>query len=80
MVMILIIMQRSLHCWIHIMVRVKVSLLSHGTLIHKFNWVIDNETLIQHVKPSDKLEKPLLPPTKITSNSGIRHKYPTISC
>lgn len=47
------------------MARVKVSLTSYGKPIHKFYWVLDKETVIQHVKPSDELEKPLPPPTKM---------------
>ncbi|XP_055826441.1 uncharacterized protein LOC129894844 [Solanum dulcamara] len=45
--------------------RVKVSPTSYRRLIHKFYWMLDKETLIEHVKSTDELDKPLLPPTKI---------------
>ncbi|WMV51580.1 hypothetical protein MTR67_044965 [Solanum verrucosum] len=45
--------------------KVKVSPTSYGKPIHKFYWVLDKEAVIEHIKPSNKLEKPLPPPTKL---------------
>ncbi|KAK4734297.1 hypothetical protein R3W88_008558 [Solanum pinnatisectum] len=55
--------------------KVKVSPTSYGKSIHKFYWVLDKETVIEHIKPSNKLEKPLPPPTKlnITTFDRIPH-------
>ncbi|KAK4708632.1 hypothetical protein R3W88_029557 [Solanum pinnatisectum] len=39
--------------------RVKVSLPSYGRIIHKFYWVLYKETLIEHIKPNNELEKSL---------------------
>ncbi|KAH0721970.1 hypothetical protein KY289_005014 [Solanum tuberosum] len=55
--------------------KVKVSTTSYGKPIHKFYWVLDKETVIEHIKPSNELEKPLPPPTKlnITTFDRIPH-------
>ncbi|KAH0765133.1 hypothetical protein KY285_001004 [Solanum tuberosum] len=55
--------------------RVKVSLTSYGKPIHKFYWILDKETVIEQIKPSNEVEKPLPPPTKlpITSFDHIPH-------
>ncbi|KAG5590999.1 hypothetical protein H5410_041513 [Solanum commersonii] len=45
--------------------RVKVSPTSYGKSIHNFYWILDKETVIEHIKPSNELEKPLPPPTKL---------------
>ncbi|KAH0680327.1 hypothetical protein KY284_021412 [Solanum tuberosum] len=55
--------------------RVKVSLTSYGKPLHKFYWILYKETVIEHIKPSNELEKPLPPPTKlnITTFDRIPH-------
>ncbi|KAG5605670.1 hypothetical protein H5410_027162 [Solanum commersonii] len=55
--------------------RVKVSPTSYGKPIHKFYWILDKETVIEHIKPSNELEKPLPQPTKlnITTFDRIPH-------
>ncbi|KAG5580389.1 hypothetical protein H5410_051016 [Solanum commersonii] len=55
--------------------KVKVSTTSYGKPIHKFYWVLDKETIIEHIKPSNELEKRLPPPTKmnITTFDRIPH-------
>ncbi|KAG5591879.1 hypothetical protein H5410_042393 [Solanum commersonii] len=55
--------------------RVKVSPTLYGKSIHKFYWILDKETVIEHIKPSNELEKPLPPPTKlnITTFDRIPH-------
>ncbi|KAH0650017.1 hypothetical protein KY284_029929, partial [Solanum tuberosum] len=55
--------------------KVKVSPPSYGKPIHKFYWILDKETVIEHIKPSNELEKPLPPPTKlnITTFDRIPH-------
>uniref|UniRef100_M1BTJ1 70 kDa subunit of replication protein A n=1 Tax=Solanum tuberosum TaxID=4113 RepID=M1BTJ1_SOLTU len=55
--------------------KVKVSLTSYGKPIHKFYWVLDKETVIEHIKPSTELETSLPPPTKlnITTFDRIPH-------
>ncbi|KAL3376320.1 hypothetical protein AABB24_002986 [Solanum stoloniferum] len=55
--------------------RVKVSPTSYGKPIHKFYWILDKETVIEQIKPSNEVEKPLPPPTKlnITSFDRIPH-------
>ncbi|KAH0642615.1 hypothetical protein KY290_034205 [Solanum tuberosum] len=58
--------------------RVKVSLTSYSKPIHTFYWVLDKETVIQHVKPSDELENPLLPPTKMNVTTFDRIAHMTV--
>ncbi|KAH0705359.1 hypothetical protein KY290_012104 [Solanum tuberosum] len=55
--------------------RVKVSPPSYGKPIHQFYWILDKETIIEQIKPSNEVEKPLPPPTKlnITSFDHIPH-------
>ncbi|KAH0746697.1 hypothetical protein KY285_008354 [Solanum tuberosum] len=55
--------------------RVKLSPTSYDKPIHKFHWILDKETVIEHIKPSNELEKPLPPPTKlnITTFDCIPH-------
>ncbi|KAH0708635.1 hypothetical protein KY284_010062 [Solanum tuberosum] len=55
--------------------KVKVSPTSYGKPIHKFYWILDKETIIEHIKPSNELEKPFPPPTKlnITTFDRIPH-------
>ncbi|WMV39592.1 hypothetical protein MTR67_032977, partial [Solanum verrucosum] len=45
--------------------RVKVSPTSYGKTIQIFYWVLDKETIIEHIKLSNEHEKPLPPPTKL---------------
>lgn len=40
--------------------RVKVSPTSYGRPTHKFYRILDRETIVEHVKPTDELEKQLL--------------------
>ncbi|KAG5586629.1 hypothetical protein H5410_047063 [Solanum commersonii] len=49
--------------------RVKVSLSSYKRLIQKIYWMLNKETLIEHVKPNDEFEKLLLPPTKLNTTT-----------
>ncbi|KAH0728583.1 hypothetical protein KY285_004246 [Solanum tuberosum] len=55
--------------------KVKVSPTSYGKPIHKFQWILDKETVIEHIQASDEVEKPLPPPTKlnITGFDRIPH-------
>ncbi|KAH0747699.1 hypothetical protein KY285_009356 [Solanum tuberosum] len=55
--------------------KVKVSPTSYGKPIHKFYWILDKETVIEQIKASHEVEKPLPPPTKlnITSFDHIPH-------
>ncbi|KAG5587022.1 hypothetical protein H5410_047456, partial [Solanum commersonii] len=55
--------------------KVKVSQPSYGKPIHKFYWILDKEMVIEHIKPSNELENPLPPPTKlnITTFDRIPH-------
>ncbi|KAH0746830.1 hypothetical protein KY285_008487 [Solanum tuberosum] len=55
--------------------KVKVSPTSYGKPIHKFHWILDKETVIEEIKASHEVEKPLPPPTKmnITSFDRIPH-------
>ncbi|KAH0773884.1 hypothetical protein KY290_011021 [Solanum tuberosum] len=52
--------------------KVKVSLTSYGKPIHRFYWILDKETVIEEIKPSDEVEKPLSPPNKLTITSFDR--------
>ncbi|KAH0696723.1 hypothetical protein KY289_014205 [Solanum tuberosum] len=54
---------------------VKVSPTSYGKPIHKFYWILDKETVIEQIKASNEVEKPLPLPTKlnITSFDRISH-------
>ncbi|KAH0783609.1 hypothetical protein KY290_003207 [Solanum tuberosum] len=45
--------------------KVKVSPTSYGKPIHKFQWILDKETVIEQIKASHEVEKPLPPPTKL---------------
>ncbi|KAH0716768.1 hypothetical protein KY285_012799 [Solanum tuberosum] len=51
---------------------VKVSLTSYGKPIHQFYWILDKEIVIEEIKPSDEVEKPLPPPNKLTITSFDR--------
>ncbi|XP_015167573.1 uncharacterized protein [Solanum tuberosum] len=55
--------------------KVKVSPTSYGKPIHNFYWILDKETIIEQIKASHEVEKPLSPPTKlnITSFDRIPH-------
>ncbi|KAH0668518.1 hypothetical protein KY289_023011 [Solanum tuberosum] len=55
--------------------KVKLSATSYGKPIHKFYWILDKETVIEQIKASNEVEKPLPPPTKlnITSFDRIPH-------
>ncbi|KAG5584301.1 hypothetical protein H5410_044735 [Solanum commersonii] len=55
--------------------RVKISPTAYGKPIHKLYWILDKETVIEHIKSSNELEKPLPPPTKlnITTFDRIPH-------
>ncbi|KAG5567917.1 hypothetical protein H5410_065067 [Solanum commersonii] len=63
------------HTYLIFTARVKVSPASYGKPIHKFYWILDKETVIEEIKPSHEVEKPLPPPTKlnITSFDRIPH-------
>ncbi|KAH0659467.1 hypothetical protein KY289_028215 [Solanum tuberosum] len=52
--------------------RVKVSQTSYGKPIHKFYWILDKETVIEEIKPSNEVEKPLPPPMKLNITSFDR--------
>ncbi|KAH0653667.1 hypothetical protein KY285_031214 [Solanum tuberosum] len=56
-------------------VKVKVSPSSYGKPIHKFQWTLDKETVIEQIQASHEVEKPLPPPTRlnITSFDRIPH-------
>ncbi|XP_059285802.1 uncharacterized protein LOC132039314 [Lycium ferocissimum] len=58
--------------------RVRVSPTLYGKPIHKFYWVLDKETIVEHVKPTDEHEKPLPLSTKlnITTFDNIAHMTP----
>ncbi|KAG5597399.1 hypothetical protein H5410_038631, partial [Solanum commersonii] len=66
---------KLLHTYLISIARVKVSPTSYGKPIHKFYWILDKETVIEQIKPSHEVEKPLPPPTKlnITSFDRIPH-------
>lgn len=49
------------------MARVKVSSSTYGRPIHKFHWVIDKETMVEHIKPTAELDVALPPPTKLNT-------------
>ncbi|KAG5593840.1 hypothetical protein H5410_035072 [Solanum commersonii] len=68
-------MLKLLHTYLISTARVKVSQTSYGKPIHKFYWILDKETVIEEIKPSNEVEKPLPPPTKlnITSFDRIPH-------
>ncbi|KAG5584046.1 hypothetical protein H5410_044480, partial [Solanum commersonii] len=52
--------------------RVKVSPTSYGNPIHQFYWILDKETVIEQIKPSNEVENPLPPPTKLNI-TGFNH-------
>ncbi|KAH0634254.1 hypothetical protein KY284_037040 [Solanum tuberosum] len=52
--------------------KVKVSPTSYGKPIHKFQWTLDKETVIEQIKESHEVEKPLPPPTKLNITSFDR--------
>ncbi|KAG5629069.1 hypothetical protein H5410_000786 [Solanum commersonii] len=66
---------KLLHTYLISTARVKVSPTSYGKPIHKFYWILDKEIVIEQIKPSHEVEKPLPPPTKlnITSFDRIPH-------
>ncbi|KAH0680199.1 hypothetical protein KY285_021229 [Solanum tuberosum] len=66
---------KLLHTYLISTARVKVSPTSYGKPIHKLYWILDKETIIEQIKPSHEVEKPLPPPTKlnITSFDRIPH-------
>ncbi|KAH0685637.1 hypothetical protein KY290_017159 [Solanum tuberosum] len=45
--------------------KVKVSPTSYGKPIHQFYWILDKETVIEQIKVSNEVEKPLPTPTKL---------------
>lgn len=47
--------------------RVKVSSSTYGRPIYKFHWVIDKETIAEHVEPTAQLDIALPPPTKLNT-------------
>uniref|UniRef100_M1CX78 Replication factor A n=1 Tax=Solanum tuberosum TaxID=4113 RepID=M1CX78_SOLTU len=55
--------------------KVKVSPSSYGKPIHKFQWTLDKETVIEQIQASHEVEKPLPPPTRlnITNFDRIPH-------
>uniref|UniRef100_A0A3Q7I3F0 ADP-ribosylation factor n=1 Tax=Solanum lycopersicum TaxID=4081 RepID=A0A3Q7I3F0_SOLLC len=50
----------------------QVPQISYGKPIHKFYWVLHKETVIEHITPSNGVEKPLPPPTKLNSTTSDR--------
>lgn len=58
-----------------ILILMKVSQTSYGKPIHKLYWALDKEPVIEHITPSNGVEKPLPPPTKlnITNFDRIPH-------
>ncbi|KAL3326976.1 hypothetical protein AABB24_037606 [Solanum stoloniferum] len=52
--------------------KVKVSPTSYGKPIHKFQWTLDKETVIEQIKESHEVERPLPPPTKLNITSFDR--------
>ncbi|KAK4727082.1 hypothetical protein R3W88_031999 [Solanum pinnatisectum] len=60
-----------LDIYLIITVRVKVSLPSYEKIKHKFYWVLDKESLIEHIKPNNEPKKPLLPPTKLHTTTFV---------
>ncbi|KAG5602250.1 hypothetical protein H5410_033620 [Solanum commersonii] len=65
-------MFKLLHTYLISTARVKVSPTSYSKPIHKFYWILDKETVIEQIKPSDEVEKPLPPPTKLNITSFDR--------
>ncbi|XP_060186116.1 uncharacterized protein LOC132615531 [Lycium barbarum] len=57
--------------------RVRVSPTLYGKPMHKFYWVLDKETIVEHVKPTDEHEKPLPPSTKLNITTFDRIVYMT---
>ncbi|KAG5590842.1 hypothetical protein H5410_041356, partial [Solanum commersonii] len=55
--------------------RVKVSPTSYGKPIHQFYWILDKETVIEQIKPSNEVEDPFSPPTKLNI-TGFNHIPP----
>uniref|UniRef100_M1C8S0 Uncharacterized protein n=1 Tax=Solanum tuberosum TaxID=4113 RepID=M1C8S0_SOLTU len=45
--------------------KVKVPPTSYGKPLHQFYWILDKETVIEQIKPSNEVESPLPPPTKL---------------
>ncbi|KAH0775689.1 hypothetical protein KY290_007100 [Solanum tuberosum] len=43
--------------------------------MHKFYWILDKETVIEEIKPSNEVEKPLPPPTKLNIASFDRFPH-----
>ncbi|KAH0671218.1 hypothetical protein KY285_025432 [Solanum tuberosum] len=66
---------KLLHTYLISTAKVKVSPTSYGKPIHKLYWILDKETVIEQIKPSHAVEKPLPPPTKlnITTFDRIPH-------
>ena len=66
---------KLLHTYLISTARVKASPTSYGKAIHQFYWILDKETVIEQIKPSNEVEKPLPPPIKlnITSFDRIPH-------
>ncbi|KAH0681467.1 hypothetical protein KY284_022552 [Solanum tuberosum] len=58
-------MLKLLNIYLISTVKVKASPTSYGKPIHKFQWTLDKETVIEHIKPSHEVETPLPPPTKL---------------
>ncbi|XP_015170156.1 uncharacterized protein [Solanum tuberosum] len=66
---------KLLHTYLISTAKVKVSPTSYGKPIHKLYWILDKETVIEQIKPSHAVEKPLPLPTKlnITTFDRIPH-------
>uniref|UniRef100_M1C1A6 Uncharacterized protein n=1 Tax=Solanum tuberosum TaxID=4113 RepID=M1C1A6_SOLTU len=56
---------KLLHTYLISTAKVKVSPTSYGKPIHKLYWILDKETVIEQIKPSHAVEKPLSLPTKL---------------
>uniref|UniRef100_M1BZ49 Uncharacterized protein n=1 Tax=Solanum tuberosum TaxID=4113 RepID=M1BZ49_SOLTU len=56
---------RLLNTYLISTARAKLSPTSYGKPIHQFYWILDKETVIEQIKPSNEVENPLPPPTKL---------------
>uniref|UniRef100_M0ZN31 Uncharacterized protein n=2 Tax=Solanum tuberosum TaxID=4113 RepID=M0ZN31_SOLTU len=63
------------HTYLISTAKVKVPPASYGKPIHKFYWILDKETVIEQIKPSHEVEKPLPPPTKLNITTFDRIPY-----
>ncbi|KAH0781880.1 hypothetical protein KY290_001478 [Solanum tuberosum] len=59
--------------------KVKVPPTSYGKPLHQFYWILDKETVIEQIKPSNEVESPLPPPTKLNITAFDRMSRPDFS-